>query len=119
MSGRRRRERGQALPTSVDEDGAFDDLAAHRLDRRDHRQQRPARGEDVVDEEDPLAGLDPESAPELALGVPSWPRTSSAKRPAPELTRGLEGQDDATGRGARHEVHGRATAVAPLRRVGR
>ena len=58
--GRRRGQRGPAA-APIDEHGAFDDLAAHGLDRRQHREQRATRREDVVDEQDALARLDPEA----------------------------------------------------------
>ena len=110
---RRRRGERRASAAAVDHDRALDDLATHRLDRRDHREQRAAGREDVVDEEDPLAGLDAEAAPELALR-----RTIGAAHLFGEdaadadLAGRLEGQDQPAGGRARDQVDLRRAVVA-------
>ena len=102
--GRRRRQRREAA-APVDEHVAADDLAAGRLDRGQHRQERAAGREDVVDEEDPLAGLDPEAAPELApLRAVVGPDLFGEDPPDAELAGRLEGEDHPAGRGAGDEV---------------
>ena len=54
-----------------------------RLDRGEHREQRAAGGQDVVDEQHPLAGRDREPAPELAAGA-----AVGAMRPPPRRSPG-------------------------------
>ena len=108
--GYRRRQRRHPAGT-VHEHEALDDLAAQRLDRRDHRQQRAAGREDVVHDEDLLAR-------------PTWnPRRNSRRRPSSEATSSakiarvaqlaprLEGEDHAPGRGAGDEVHVRGPVL--------
>ena len=96
-AGRRRSQRRTSV-APVDQHDAFDDLAAHRLHRGEHRQQRPAGRQDVVDQQDPLAGLDPEAAPELppkrAIVAADLLGEDAADA---ELAGRLEGEDDAAG----------------------
>ena len=95
-------------PAPVDEHRALDDLAAHRLDRGEHREQRAAGREDVVDEEDALAGSIRKPRRNSRRVAPSASLTSSAKiaRDA-ELAAGLEREDHAAGGRAGDEVDAR------------
>ncbi len=100
----------------VDQDDALDDLATHRLDGRQHRQQRAAGGQDVVDQQHPLAGLDPEASPELASrDAVVAADLLGEDRPDAELASGLEGEDDAAGRRAGDQVDQRARRRASAR----
>ena len=123
-AGRRRRER-RAPAAPVDQHGALDDLAAHRLDRGEHREQRAAGGQDVVDEQHALARLDAEAAAELAPGRPVVGADLLGEDAAhAELARGLEGEDDAAGGRAGdqvdHRLRRRDRGRAPRRtRTGR
>ena len=83
------------------------------LDGRDHRQERAAGREDVVDEQDALAGVDAEPAPELAVGgAVGVPDLLGEDRPKAELAGGLEGEDDAAGRRAGDHVDHRLAVAA-------
>ena len=127
--GRRRGEDGRpAGPVGHDE--AADDLAAGRLDRRQHRQQRAAGGEDVVDEEDSLARLDRGSrAGTRGASPPSASRTSSAKIPrtpswravskARTMPAGRRPGDDVDERLAVRSARGGGPEGAQLARHGR
>ena len=116
--GRRRQRRAPAAP--IDQDDALDDLAAHGLDGGEHREERAAGRQDVVDEEHTLAGLDAEAAPELARGRPVVGADLLGEdAPDAQLPGGLEGEDDAAGRRAGDQVDHRLTvAVADVRGEG-
>src|SRR6185369_13307070 len=113
--------------TPIDEDDAFDDLTAHRLDRGDHREEGAAGGQDVVDEQDPLARHDPEAAPEFAVGRAVVGANLLGEDAADtKLPSSFVGEDDPAGRRPRDQVDqqlaiGRATVLGeePAQLAGR
>src|SRR5215212_3452826 len=92
----------------IDEDRALDDLAAGGLDGRDHREERAACCQDVVHQEDPLAGADLEAAPELPAGLSVSLDLLREDRSRPELAARLERENHAARRRAGDEVDRRA-----------
>ena len=77
----------------------------------------PPGGQDVVHEQDALAGGDGEAAPELApRGAVRVLHLFGEDAPHAELAGRLEGQHDAAGRGAGDDVHRRRTVRVPMTR---
>src|SRR4051794_17459132 len=110
------RRQGRHAARAIHENDALDDLSTRRLDGRDHREERAAGGEDVVDEEHALAGTDLEAAPELALRAVVGCPLFGEDRPGPELAAGLEREDPPAGRRARDEVDVSGAVVCAVRR---
>ena len=115
MTAGRRGQGGRAART-IDQDVTVHDLAPGRFDGRDHRQERATGRQDVVNEDHPLAALDGEAASELtpddAVVTADLLRED---RPDPQLSAGLEGQDDAAGGRTGDQSDGRRPIVAAMR----
>ncbi len=99
---------------TVHQDRGTDDLAVEALDGGEHRDQRPARGEDVVDEEHALARRDREATAELATRPGVVADLLGEQAAHPQLARRLEGEDHPAGRRPGDEIDRRASVgVAP------
>ena len=81
--------------------------AAGRFDQRDHLEQRRSGRDDIVDEHDTLAGLDPEATAEFAMAAAVGGLDAFSEEAArAEVARHLEGEKNAARRRTDDDIDG-------------